>query len=454
MRGSGDRQPSSAVGNVGASGRVHEGERHRGQPGGDTVSACLDRAGTGEVEEEPILVLCDLRCHLAEGEHHRGGLGVGARRVWQRVRAEGMVQHLGRTREQQAHGVGEAGRRGRAVTLQRTLHRLDRVFTIPAGAIEVFVQHLGWGGRKRGDATAWMIPCAHDCRLAPHPPGAGPRRLAQLLIATAPRREPLTRGRCQSGSLLMPMARVLEEGFRVTEQDGVASEAKDTIGQASGGDHVHALGGRDMAVAADEARGVGPALTQVRQETGQNPSMLRACGACPGPAGRCAQRRSRSLKAKEGQSVRTLVVRVIEGECLLARRAVIGVIEGKHDGRGGLCVAGPKVVHEGRGETREVLAVHVVLKARERGSPGQVLRGLQRKPLHSQLAQGVTPEALGSVAIGIAGGALVETLRAELPEGIVDGGRRPLIMDGRRKVFGATNLAIDPAQQERTNIRR
>jgi hypothetical protein len=79
------------------------------------------------------------------------------------------------------------------------------------------------------------------------------------------------------------MARFLEEGFRVTEQDRVASSAKDKIGQAPVGDHVHDLGSRKMAVAADEDMRVGPALTQVWQETGQNHRILRACGACPGP---------------------------------------------------------------------------------------------------------------------------------------------------------------------------
>jgi hypothetical protein len=64
------------------------------------------------------------------------------------------------------------------------------------------------------------------------------------------------------------------------------------------------------------------------------------------------------------------------------------------------------------------------------------------------------PEAIGIVAIGIAGGDLVDTLREEIPEGMVDVGRMPFIMDGRRKTFGETNLAIDPAQQERTKIRR
>src|SRR5207244_8316989 len=100
-------------------------------------------------------------------------------------------------------------------------------------------------------------------------------------------------------------------------------------------------------------------------------------GACPRPEVRGDQRMRRSLKDKEGQITIALVVMVIEGEFLLAMRGVIGVIEVQHDGRGGLCVAGNKVVHEGRGETIEVLAVHLVLQPRERGSTGQVVRGLQ-----------------------------------------------------------------------------
>src|SRR5205823_1144737 len=116
-----------------------------------------------------------------------------------------------------------------------------------------------------------------------------------------------------------------------------------------------------MAVAADQDMRVGPALTQVRQETGQNHGILRACGACPGPEVRCDQRMRRALKDKKRQIAIALVVMVIEGEFLLAMRGVIGVIEV---------------------------------------------------------------------------------------------GRMPFIMDGRRKAFSETNLAIDPTQQERTKIRR
>ena len=81
MRVSVDLQRSIAAGDVGTSGRVPEGSRHRRQQSGDTGEERLDRAGTREVEEDAILVLFDLGRHLEEGEDHRGGLGVGQRRV-------------------------------------------------------------------------------------------------------------------------------------------------------------------------------------------------------------------------------------------------------------------------------------------------------------------------------------------------------------------------------------
>ena len=131
------------------------------------------------------------------------------RRAWCRA--------IGRPREQETPGVGQAGRRGRAVTVQSPLHRLAIVCAIPTGAIEVGVQHLGGGGRKRGDDTARLIPCAPDFRLEHHPPGAGPRRrrLAKRLRETATRREPLTIGLCQRGPRLRQWERFLEDGCRV-----------------------------------------------------------------------------------------------------------------------------------------------------------------------------------------------------------------------------------------------
>jgi hypothetical protein len=61
---------------------------------------------------------------------------------------------------------------------------------------------------------------------------------------------------------------------------------------------------------------------------------------------------------KERQIAIALGVMIIEGEFLLAMGGIIGVIEVEHDGSGGLCLAGNALVHQGRGETIDVLAVH------------------------------------------------------------------------------------------------
>ena len=85
-------------------------------------------------------------------------------------------------------------------------------------------------------------------------------------------------------------------------------------------------------------------------------------GASPGPEARRHQGRRRPLKEKEGQRVIALVGMVIERQFLLAMGGIIGVIKVEYDGRGGLCVAGNVLVHQGRSETRDVLAVHTVFE--------------------------------------------------------------------------------------------
>ena len=78
----------------------------------------FDRAGTGEMEEDAILVLFDLRGDFEEGENDRRGLGLREHGVLQGVRAQGMVQGIGRTREHQPHGVGQEGGRRGAITAE------------------------------------------------------------------------------------------------------------------------------------------------------------------------------------------------------------------------------------------------------------------------------------------------------------------------------------------------
>ena len=97
------------------------------------------------MEEDAILVLFDLRGNFEEGENDGRGLGLREPSVLQGLRAQGMVQGLGGTGEYQTRRIGQEGRRRGAITAEVHLDRLDGIFAIPAGAIEVFVQHLRCG---------------------------------------------------------------------------------------------------------------------------------------------------------------------------------------------------------------------------------------------------------------------------------------------------------------------
>jgi hypothetical protein len=103
------------------------------------------------VQENPVLVLLDLRGHFEEREDHGRGLGRGQGRVRERVRAERMVQDVGATGEQKPCGVREERRRRGAGAVEIILDGLDIVFTIAPRAVEVFI-HV-WGGRAAKDVT-------------------------------------------------------------------------------------------------------------------------------------------------------------------------------------------------------------------------------------------------------------------------------------------------------------
>ena len=259
----------------------------------------------------------------------------------------------------------------------------------------------------------------------------------------------------QGGPLLVETARLLHDGCGLAEQDGIASEAKDKIGPAPMGDHVDDLRGGKMAVPADQDMGVGPVAPQI----GRSRTKIMAFSA-PGGAGARAEVGGHQgvrgpFENEERQIAIVLIVMVIEGEFLLAMRRIIGVIEVEHNGGGGLGVAGDEVVHQGRGEPIEVLAVHAgVQDARRSGHSPSPASGSKGQPLHAELKHGVMPEAIGIIAVRIARGDLIDTLGQEVPQGMVNIGRMPLIMDGGGQAFGEANLAVDPAQQEGTKVRR
>ena len=164
-----------------------------------------------------------------------------------------MVEDVRSTREQQPEGVGQKGRGRGAVAAQVYLDRLDCIFTIAPGTIEVLIEHGRRGGvQGRHDKTG-IIPRAHDFRLEHHAPGLGPgaRRIAKFVIEPATRRRCLAMSPGQGDSLVVEMTRGLDGGRCLAEQDGVAREAKDKICPAVGGDHVDDLGSRKMTIAAD-----------------------------------------------------------------------------------------------------------------------------------------------------------------------------------------------------------
>src|SRR4029434_8830655 len=107
-----------------------------------------------------------------------------------------MVEDVSRTREQQSERMGQEGRRRGAVAAQGHLDRLDIMFTLATGTIEVFIDHLGGGSSKGGDDKARVIPRNHASRLEHHAPWLcpGARRIAALVIEPATGRRHLAMG--------------------------------------------------------------------------------------------------------------------------------------------------------------------------------------------------------------------------------------------------------------------
>jgi hypothetical protein len=69
----------------------------------------FDGARAREVAEDTVLVLFDLSCHFAEGENDRRGLGLSERGLLERRGAEGMMQDLGGTSQEEPHSVRQEG---------------------------------------------------------------------------------------------------------------------------------------------------------------------------------------------------------------------------------------------------------------------------------------------------------------------------------------------------------
>ena len=159
-----------------------------------------------------------------------------------------------------------------------------------------------------------------------------------------------------------------------------------------------------------------------------------------------------AFENEERQIAMVLIVIIIECKLLLAMRRGIGVIEVKHNGGGRLWVAGDAVVDQHAREPAEILAVDAVFKPGKGRGTRQVLRGLQGRPLHTELQQGGVPETIGIIAIRIPRSDVVDTLGQEVPERVIYIGRMSLGLHSGGEAFGEANLAVDATQQEGTKV--
>jgi len=280
------------------------------------------------MEEDTIFVLFDLGGDFKEGEDDRRGLGLRQRGVLEGVGAQRMMQSIGRTREQQSHRIGQEGGRRGPITVEVHFHRLDIVFAIPTGAIEVFVEHLRGRSVQRGDDKAGVIARAHDFRLEHDPPWAHPGlgRIGELVIEAATGGRRLAVGVSPGDPLMMETTCRLEGGSGLPEQDGIASKPKDKIRPTPLGDHVDDLWRRKMTIATDQNMGVRPMVAQIRQQPDQDHRIFGSSRAGPWAQVGRDQRVRGPFENEERQIAMVLIVMIIESKLLLTMRGIIGVV--------------------------------------------------------------------------------------------------------------------------------
>ena len=159
-----------------ASYQLYSGDGDGGEPRGDPSQERFDWPGRRQVEGNPVLVLFDPASPLCRGG---GAAWRVAPRPGRGAPAGGCGGHGGgrrpRTRAAGAAGVGEAGRRRGAVTLESTLDRLAIVFAMPSCAVACCI-HPRWRRRRAGgDHKTRMVASGHDGGFAHDAPGLGPR---------------------------------------------------------------------------------------------------------------------------------------------------------------------------------------------------------------------------------------------------------------------------------------
>jgi hypothetical protein len=137
---------------------------------------------------------------------------------------------------------------------------------------------------------------------------------------------------------------------------------------------------------------------------------------------------------------------IIESELLLSVGRIVCMIEVEHDGRGWLRIAGDEVGPQRSGESIDVFTIDTVFKPREGRRTRQVLLRSQWRTLDSQLKERIATEAVGIIAVGIAGGNLIDPLGQEVSQRVINVGGMPCIVYGSRQAGGEANLAINATE--------
>ena len=248
--------------------------------------------------------------------------------------------------------------------------------------------------------------------------------------------------------------RLLEGGSGLAEQDGIPSQAKDKIDPTPMREYVEALWGSNRTIATDQHMGVRPMVPQIRQQPDQEHGLCGPRRASSWTQGDRDQGVRGPFENAEWQRAIVLIVMIREGKLLLPLCGSIGVVEIEDNGWGRLGGTRDAVVHQGRRETIEVLAVYLVFQAGAGGRIGSVLRSVQGGPLHTECDQGGAAAAIGVVPVCIPRRAWIDALGQAITQRRVNRGLMPLLMDRCRQARRQPNLPVNSSQEECTEVRR
>jgi hypothetical protein len=187
---------------------------------------------------------------------------------------------------------------------------------------------------------------------------------------------------------------------------------------------------------------VGPGATQIGQKTHPDHGIFGSCGAGPWTQGSGDERLGGACKNAQRQVAMVLVGMVIQGECLLPMRGIIGMVHIEDNRWGRLGITRHKVVDQGAREAIEVLAVSLLVQTGHSGRAGSVRLGVQGRPLETECDEGIPAEAMGIVSVRIPRRDLRDAVGQQVVQWMIYVGLVTLIMDRRREACSQPKLAV------------